>query len=416
MEKPLDTPTSLMRTFVFFSVVVIHSIRCFMHCFMGYLALIIITQTLLTSCGSLSSQSSRSHALGGVGIPFREFPGYMVKIDVQADRWLEHVSGTCSGVHIGDGVILTAAHCLIHNLDKKPARTKWTPKLYNFDQITYLSRRKSGALMPRHLTSGEIVMAVYHHNIPNTPPDYHDIAMIFTKPKIPFGDAALLPDKDYTHQPRPVDVYGVGLSFTDLYHFPESHRYFSGQASIHVESKRNLEGSESQSHLSQFRRWLTRATTPLLPLIFFISASNHAPSTRSVKGVCVGDSGGPVVISHPQKDRVIGITSHMNVRYLLYQLKLKGFMDLVVQMQLEGCTPFFAATHLFKYLPWIKDVISHYRKIDHNLSLASSGTITLSSEQLNQLTTLTTQADVLQFLQFLQFRGLPLLPSKTDGS
>ena len=362
----------------------------FIRYFMAYLALIMTTKTLLTSCGAMPSQHSRSHALGGVGTPFGEFPGYMVKIELQVYRRFENVSATCSGVHMGNGVILTAAHCLIHNLDHKLTQAKWTPQFFNFDQITYLSERKSGAVMPRNLTSDEIVMAVYHHDIPNTPPDGHDIAVIFTKPKVPFGDAALLPDKDYTHQPRDVDIYGVGLSFTDLYHFPNSRRYFSGGASIDVESKRNLEGFlEPQNTLSQVRQWLARdttplfpATTPLLPMIFFISAANQPESsTRAVKGICVGDSGGPVVLTRPDshQDMVIGITSHVNVRYLLYQLKLKGLMNLVMQMQFEGCTPFFAATHLFEYLPWIKEVIRHYRKIDLSLSHRSSGVVSLPS-------------------------------------
>ena len=344
---------------------------------MGYLTLIIITlvtHTLLTSCGTISSQHSRSHTLGGVGSPFREFPGYMVKIDVQIDHWSEH-STTCSGVHVGDGVILTAAHCLIHNLDQKLAPTKWIPALYHFDQITYLSQREFGSPIPRHLTAGEIVMAVYHHNIPNSHPDSYDIAVIFTKPKTPFDDAALLPDKDYTQQPRSVDVYGVGLSFTDLYHFPESHRYFSGQASIDVESRHNIE-----------------TTTLMPPMSFFISTwIQPEPVGSAIKGICPGDSGGPVVLRHPEshQDMVIGITSHINLLYMLFLNKLKALSD--ISSDTEGCFPFIAVNHLFEYLPWLKEVTRHYQKIHHNLNIHSSGAISspiiLSSEELKSRAT-----------------------------
>ena len=349
----------------------------FMRYLVGYLALT-ITTTLLLSCGSTRPLlGSRSHTLGGMGSSFREFPGYIVKIDVQIDHQSKH-SATCSGVHIGDGVILTAAHCLIHNLDQKLAPTKWIPKLYNFDQITYLSQREIGAPIPRHLTAGEIVMAVYHHNIPNSHPDSYDIAVIFTKPKIPFDDAALLPDKDYTHQPRAVDVYGVGLSFTDLYHFPNYHRYFSGQASIDVESRHNIE-----------------TTTLMPPMSFFISTwiqpepVDSAISAIAIKGICPGDSGGPVVLHRPEshQDMVIGTLSHINLLYILFLDKLKELSN--ISSDTEGCFPFIAVNHLFEYLPWLKEVTMHYQKIHHNLnsSGAISTPITLSSEELKSLAT-----------------------------
>ena len=350
---------------------------------MNYLTLIIIAQTLLISCGTMPSEHSQSHTLGGVGTAFRDFPGYMIKIKLQIDRQ----TATCSGVHVGDGVILTASHCLIHNLDQKSAQTNWKPGLYNLQQITYLSKRKSGTVMPRNLSTDEMVMTVYHHNFPHK---YYDLGVIFTKPKVPFGDAALLPDKDYTHQPRAVDVYGVGLSFTDLYHLPDTHRYFSGGATIDVESKHNLETyhaySKSQGHRSnKVHRWLMDATTLMPPMSFFISIWNHPESASSaIQGICPGDSGGPVVLRRPERDMVIGTLSHVDAMYMLYQGKIKEFFD--ITSVIEGCIPFIAVNHLFEYLPWLREVIRHYRKIDHTRPLRSEP-ISLSSEQLKNIAT-----------------------------
>ena len=360
---------------------------------MGYLALIIITivTSLLTSCGTMPSQHSRSHTLGGVETPFRELPGYMVKIKVQKDGWFTQQSATCSGVHVGDGVILTAAHCLIHNLDTKQTQTKWKPGLYNFDKIIYLSRRKSGTIMPRHLSAGEIDMAVYHHSFPN---DYYDLAVIFTKPKVPFSDAALLPDKDYTHQPRSVDVYGVGLSFADRYHFPDSHKNFSGSASIDVDSRHTLKTysaySKSQGQRSQtVHQQLMDATTLIPPMSFFISTWSQPAVGSAIQGICPGDSGGPVVIPHPEspQDIVIGTLSHIDLSFMLYQGKLKEFFD--IASNIEDCVPFIAVNHLFEYLPWLKEVMGHYQKIHRYLS--RSRPISLSSEQLKSLATKNTK-------------------------
>ena len=352
--------------------------------FIGYLTLIIITQPLIASCRAMLSQHSRIHVLGGVRTDFRDFPGYMVKIKFQIGRQ----SATCSGVHVGDGVILTASHCLFHNLDQKSAQTKWKPGLYNLQQITYLSKRKSGTVMPRNLSTDEIVMAVYHHNFPHK---YYDLGVIFTKPKVPFGDTALLPDKDYTHQSRAVTVYGVGLSFTDLYHsYHSPRRYFSGDASIDVESKYNLETyhaySRSQGHRSQkVHRWLMDATTLMPPMSFFISIWNHPESASSaIQGICPGDSGGPVVLRRSERDMVIGTLSHVDAMYMLYQGKIKEFFD--ITSVIEGCIPFIAVNHLFEYLPWLREVIRHYRKIDHTRPLRSEP-ISLSSEQLKNIAT-----------------------------
>ncbi|MCY4380274.1 MAG: trypsin-like serine protease [Proteobacteria bacterium] len=339
---------------------------------------------IITACGLPTSLTHHPTTLSGKPYRFQDFPGYMVKIesylpsrfhqDSYTSDMLASETFSCSGVHIGAGFILTAAHCLTR-YQKKQIFNKDSIEIQplNIRFIWYITQSHGDQKSIKFISSHQIIASATHHQFKKLSPYGHDIAIIKTKPfaNFPIAESAHLPTDDYTTKSRVVSVYGIGLSAKDQYDFQQTKHYYSGKAYIFVPYKKELKQMNTSRSIifKSLNQAILRSHLALPPHFFFVATAASQKQDDYISGVCLGDSGGPIMTRHEEyeQDVLIGLISHMAYRYLIYQLKLGKFFQSLAMSSVTGCWPVFASSHIYEFRDWIDKQINYLNHLAESI-------------------------------------------------
>ena len=196
-----------------------------------------IILALTTGCKESPQNSTSAASLaayGGKAHTFMDLPGYFVEFVTSDEHGRTH--SFCSGSHIGDGYILTAAHCLDSFLNCEAD--------LNNASINVIVSSSSGRREQRWLGLVEVDgIAIHAGWTPSQVGEKNgtgdDIALI--KTDLPIAEQADLPEHSFdTQHPRfssgELWFYGIGGNVESLsshHEQPESHTtYFGGMVSI----------------------------------------------------------------------------------------------------------------------------------------------------------------------------------------
>lgn len=204
-----------------------------------------MSMIIAVSCKKRPHQAEETtlKAFGGTEHQFTEFPNYFVALTSKVPHSKDKPPVEyCSGAHIGDGIILTAAHCL----NKVFCQSRiWDGSLERNFGIKYIAQHGTTTMGWK-----EIESVVYHRGIysDDQPTDpwllTNDIALIKTRPSEAFAGKVRLPnssEKDLSSQKLDsrklakleegtLFVYGVGKEHTELLKSSgySQESYFSG--------------------------------------------------------------------------------------------------------------------------------------------------------------------------------------------
>lgn len=202
-----------------------------------------------------SSDESSLTTWGGKAHRFVDLPGYVTEFFIDNSP-AGQTSPFCSGVHIGDGYILTAAHCLESYLNCA----------INLKDvfINVMTSSPEGQREQRLALADASGIAVHAEYLSSHKRMLHDIALI--KTDLAIVELAHLPEHPPTTlHPRRASgewwVYGVGGSFVHQSHHqqPRAHAsYFGGVVSADSPADSQASGDE----LAQWKR--AASTHPLL--------------------------------------------------------------------------------------------------------------------------------------------------------
>lgn len=273
-------------------------------------------------CGDPSLSSS--HDLKGYGgtemASVQDWPGFMVTLHSIYNKQ----SVVCTGTYLGHGVVLTAAHCVLHSeptgvtqemsRDQRDTRKK----VY---KIRYTQELQNGEIVEKTITSNSGFSYVTHENydslILNTSL-FDDIAMVFVN----FGDHG--EPRAHADLPRPyyissddisgtVTVYGVGRRHNKRYPYygriKIAHKYSGFYPSgILKEAAGFIDFSQLKRHVAKNVRERydekdTRSSTK-----FSIDGTGKHKN-GDLRQICKGDSGGGAILTHQGHNLVVGVTS-----------------------------------------------------------------------------------------------------------
>lgn len=236
--------------------------------------------------GLLRDSQNETGIVGGYEVAKEDYLApYLVGLLNEKDATI------CTATLIGQGILLTAAHCVPQN----PAALRLI-----FDQ-------SFSPYSPTIFAEQIFVHPLYTGRTVGT--DLFDIAVI-TIPIMPYGYRAvdIIPDYSWVPHRSPVTVAGYGLNF--------SWAIKKGSGVLRATDlrlKRNYSG-RTEMEISQ----------------------------SLAKGICNGDSGGPIFIQANHQLYLIGVTSR--AYSLLFPLTPDCFMKAV-------------ATRADVFVPWIKSVL-----------------------------------------------------------
>ena len=328
------------------------------YCFINIFILIISLSFIISACSYNDYEDNHDGGyslslLGGIKRSFEQMPGYFVVVET------EDGFGLCSGVHIGLGVVLTAAHCVLQGEgvvevspdsigdDNKPMYRK-------FHAIRYLYLDQNNNKKTGYLPSALVYDIVYHPQFylptqQNQPG--RDIAMIFTSPPsfAPFADLVALPGIS-EKGPAPIPdelvimgygvnmaLYKLGLDLTRYLTFTigtvrRFDEYLQGHPSIRDTGYRISRFLGLEPPLEE-SNWLRFPDAKIFKDMFYFSNSTKPKLSRGdVVGSCYGDSGGPLVKMTPDQQGetiavLYGLVSLMSSATKIDDLDKSAFYD-----------------------------------------------------------------------------------------
>lgn len=257
------------------------------------------------SAGDLVGESSSPlKASSNTLIPNEKLPQYLVKINMSSplSSKFTHI---CTGAHIGDGMIITAAHCLV---DIDDDRREFLSK--RLKSISYLDHRTTHprTSLPRRQTwspsnDKEFTLSMHpRYTWSDHPNAHYDIALINT----PLNTLGLNSQAQTT------------ISVTSAYsHPPPGHLWFYGLGSPECHGPpSNPAPQVGMAHIGQVLMHDRRP--PNFPFnlgaslarlfshrkVFFVSG--HRQARESISCFCEGDSGGPVVLRSTSLSKSVG--------------------------------------------------------------------------------------------------------------
>ncbi|KYG65986.1 hypothetical protein AZI86_02650 [Bdellovibrio bacteriovorus] len=262
---------------------------------MKTLASLFLTLIFCTSCAPVEQASSLdvTTSLGIVGGEFPDpaFPGYASIVKIQKFNRMH-----CTGTLIGSRLVLTAAHCLQNSVTTDfeivfPSALKKITRLVVAQKAHPEFRRKTLVEdgVGRNGSSGDLALMLLDEDAPAS-------AKVAKLP-----DQALPIDKDFM-----LRVYGYGTTGLN-----------------------NKDGDALR-------------TTEVTGRVEALTPTKISIDQRSGKGLCKGDSGGPIFAFENNQVILVGVTSGAD-RWLLKDGVLVG----------DVCRYFSVSTQVGSYLDWI---------------------------------------------------------------
>ena len=316
--------------------------------------------------------------LGGEKFSFSELPGYYAVIQSE--------SGICSAVHIGNGILMTVAHCLatVNQLARKVKEHKIRSIKYHYADTTDSSVKAQGYLTQKDIKHVAVHSQFVNLNVPPVHRNQFDIALIFTKPPpfAPFYYKAFIPnDKDFTINKSIGDVwvYGAGKNIA-LFSASLEHqihkKFYAGTIQIYDEFYRNHPSTMQTGYkilkaLGKEKRIILSATPDKIPkMVFKISNaakySQTGLSETDIRGICRGDSGGPIIkkTENPSEDLLIGIITGTLQKSSMQDLATER-LNLLDQFlyHISSCSTTAHAIKVTKITQWILHEVSKYRQM-----------------------------------------------------
>ena len=296
---------------------------------------------LFVQCGEAPQDSSSLHLSGGAEFSMDQaerYPGFYVRLVIKAGS--NEQATRCTGTHLGQGVILTAAHCLVHtdNSDRS--------KRMIIKRVDYITKKSDGSKEIASLSESQILGIKVHpkyEQIVFGTMLFDDIALMFTRPPAdkPFADHAKLPRSEYLHYSQitgDVMMYGDGIPRDKLDQNPQP-RFFGGAvldsdpySGVHPDALASLRqvkdlddlagtiraklneylGSNysTSSRFSIRRKDHDKRQAAGLPHTkLSLNAEGYKEREGYVRGTCKGDSGGSAIRQMAGENIVVGVTS-----------------------------------------------------------------------------------------------------------
>lgn len=257
------------------------------------------------------------------------FPKYMV--------YLRTDFVECGGMHIGYGVILTAAHCVFHY-----SRMEYPEKfeiLYHY----YPESRAYSSHTNIH------VFQSYAKNKIIVPDEYRlrgdryaDIALIFSNAGRyqPFAaSATLASDKQVIYNALSQDVSLYGFGYTKSRNFGNSQKM---SRSISFLRKARLQ------RFSVFQLFTLAISIDLNSRFVFFVPQLESDYLSQKSELCQGDSGGAILASDDGTDVVIGV---IRANYYLKHQRKASQSD-------TGCGHVGDAVSVYRWYEWIENMVS----------------------------------------------------------
>lgn len=313
---------------------------------------------LFVRCGFPKEETYEPHLWQGRRVvSMTQLPGFYVSL------YMSHKGNKtmCTGTHIGQGVILTAAHCVVATREDTLAGTvSYDSKVV--DEVRYLTgaRKEVYSLKNR----GGNILFSYHPNYERMIDQrmlFDDLALVFIKPpankpiagsvKLPFSKT--IKERDIAGQ---ITIYGEGLhrdfrngsSYVRFYGNAQIDDKYSG---VHFDTMKAIElydGAASLLNLDILKagslfprlkvRQEQRSHYPPLKL----SINGAGAREGEIKGVCKGDSGGGSIKTFDGEETVVAVTS------------ASAMSPSCLQWEGKKCCTKGELVNVFAYYEWIE--------------------------------------------------------------
>ena len=315
---------------------------------------------LFIRCGSPQEETYEPHLWQGNQVTdMTKLPGFYVSLHMSYNG---HKTG-CTGTHIGQGVILTAAHCVVATQEDTLAGTvNYDSKVV--DEVRYLTGSPGKRSMYSLKNRGGSISFAYHpqyERIINQRMLFDDIALVFTQPpsnnpiagsvKLPFQKT--IKEKDIAGK---IMIYGEGLHVdfrqsSDYVRFYGSAHIKDKYSGVHFDTMKAIELYNGAANLLNLEFLKAGKLFPRLknrqdqryhypPLKLSFNGSGAGPG--EVRGVCKGDSGGGSIKTFDGQETVVAVTS------------ASAMSPSCLQWEGKRCCTKGELVNVFAYYEWIK--------------------------------------------------------------